>query len=319
MNRNMSWKLIREVRWASLGVLLLVAPAFAQSEVTLKGAIDFHTHSGPDSAKRVIDADDLAKLVKESGMRGLVLKNHHESTAAVAYLVRKQYPGVEIFGGITMDLSNGGINLDAVKNMVDVSGHYGRVIWLPTQDAEADWKSRQGTPRATPEFVPVVKDGKLVPKVVGLIDYIVKEHPEVVFETGHISAEQALLVVHEARRRGVKHVVATHPMYRMVNMSVAQMKEVAKDGAFIELVADSTVSGPMPRVTFKDMADVIKQVGAKYIILSTNSGSPRTPPVPLHPAGMLEFMQELHKAGIPVADIDLMAKTNPALLLELKP
>ena len=35
-------------------------------------------------------------------MRGLVLKNHYESTAALAYVVRKEVPGIEIFG---VDLS----------------------------------------------------------------------------------------------------------------------------------------------------------------------------------------------------------------------
>jgi hypothetical protein len=36
-------------------------------------------------------------------------------------------------------------------------------------------------------------------------------------------------------------------------------------------------------------------------------------------AGMLEYMQGLHKLGISVADINLMAKTNPAIVLGLKP
>jgi hypothetical protein len=37
------------------------------------------------------------------------------------------------------------------------------------------------------------------------------------------------------------------------------------------------------------------------------------------PQGMLDFMNALRQEGIPVADINLMAKTNPALLLGLKP
>ena len=77
---------------------MLAVPGYGQSEpeLNLKGAIDFHVHSSPDSVPRSIDADDLARLAKESGMRGLVLKNHFESTAAIAYMVRKEVPGIEV-------------------------------------------------------------------------------------------------------------------------------------------------------------------------------------------------------------------------------
>jgi hypothetical protein len=50
----------------------------------LKGAVDIHTHSDPDTVPRSIDAIDLAKLARARGMRGLVLKNHYESTASLA-------------------------------------------------------------------------------------------------------------------------------------------------------------------------------------------------------------------------------------------
>jgi hypothetical protein len=39
----------------------------------------------------------------------------------------------------------------------------------------------------------------------------------------------------------------------------------------------------------------------------------------LHPQALLDFMEALHKEGISVADINLMAKTNPALALGLAP
>jgi hypothetical protein len=37
------------------------------------------------------------------------------------------------------------------------------------------------------------------------------------------------------------------------------------------------------------------------------------------PQGMLDFMNALRREGISVADINLMAKTNPARLLNLAP
>ena len=48
-------------------------------------------------------------------MRALVLKNHYESTASLAYLVRKEVPGIEIYGGIALNRTVGGVNPAAVE------------------------------------------------------------------------------------------------------------------------------------------------------------------------------------------------------------
>ncbi len=314
MGSQISCMRIKQLRWAWFCLFFLAVPAHGQSEINLNGAIDFHVHSGPDRTPRSIDADDLARLAKQSGMRGLVLKNHYESTAALAYMVRKQVPGIEVFGGITMDLSNGGINIDAVKELMAMQGGWGRVVWLPTQDAENDVKGR----KSSDPFVPVSKDGHLVPSVLELIDFIAQHH-DLVFETGHISAEEVLLVTHEAHQRGVTHVVVTHAMYYLENMTIPQMQQAARDGAYLEFDADGPMVGPQPRHTMADYAEAIRQVGPQSCILATNFGAIRKPPVPLHPQGLLDFMEALHKEGISVADINLMAKTNPALALGLKP
>src|SRR5450432_1413597 len=151
--------------WISICIFLAVAaPAHGQPKLNLKGAIDFRAHASPDSMDRSIDADDLAKLAKASGMRGLVLKNHWESTAALAYLLRKQFPGLEVFGGVVLDRSVGGINLEAVKRMAMMKGGFGRVVWLPTFDAVAftSWvkKDGKGKPYST-TLVPISRNGRL--------------------------------------------------------------------------------------------------------------------------------------------------------------
>src|SRR5579863_357426 len=84
-------------------------------ENPLAGVIDIHVHSAPDSVPRSIDAIDLARMAKSRGMRGLVLKNHYEPTASLAYVVRKEVPGIEVFGGVDLNLSVGGMNPSAVE------------------------------------------------------------------------------------------------------------------------------------------------------------------------------------------------------------
>src|SRR5262249_37235930 len=124
-------------------VLLLIAALVTGQQVgknnsntVLTGTIDIHVHSDPDSRPRSIDALDVAKLARSKGMRGIVLKNHYDPTGGLAYLVRKDVPGLEVFGGIDLNLTVGGINPAAVAHMTEVSGGLGRFVWMPTFDAE---------------------------------------------------------------------------------------------------------------------------------------------------------------------------------------
>ena len=310
--------LISQFGWVWIVLILLPASSYGQSDSasTVKGAIDFHVHQGPDSVDRAIDADDLARLAKKTGMRGMVMKNHWEDTAALVYMVRKEVPGIELFGGITQDLAVGGINLEAVKHMVATKGGWGRVVWLPTFDAENAVKYAKGTG----PFVRVSENDHLLPNVLGLIDFIAQHH-DMVLETGHISAEEVGMVVHEARQRGVAHIVVTHAMAAPVRMTIPQMQAAAQDGAFIEFVYGATL-GANPVVSISDYARAIRAVGSKSCIVATDFGSVQMPPEPqrpLEPQGLLDFMAALHKEGISVADINLMTKTNPALALGLMP
>src|SRR5689334_11091298 len=181
---------------------MLLAAAAARAQLT--GVVDIHCHTDPDSVPRSIDAIDLARLAKQAGMRGLVLKNHYESTASLAYIVRKIVPGLEVFGGIDLNRSVGGINPAAIERMVLVKGNYGRVVWLPTFDAENQVRySKENRP-----FVSVTRNGELTPEVREVIALAVKHN--LTLETGHSSAAECLTIVREAKRAGVKNVVVTH-------------------------------------------------------------------------------------------------------------
>src|SRR5215469_2722738 len=285
-----------------------VFSALCYAQNPLAGVIDFHVHADPDSLPRSIDAIDLARLAKQRGMRGLVLKNHYEPTASLAYLVRKEVPGLEVFGGIDLNRTVGGVNPAAVEHMVMMKGGWGRVIWMPTFDAENQVRySKENRP-----FVAVAKEGKLLPEVQQVIALAVKNH--LLLETGHSSAEEGLLIVREARRQGVEHVVVTHAMKAPVHMSIPQMQEAAKTGAYIEIDYGGLM-GRNPEFRIADYAKAIRAVGPRYCILSSDLGQPGNP---LHPDGLAAFFEALRKEGFSQADIDLMSKTNPARVLGIE-
>lgn len=283
--------------------LFAAASAYGQ----LQGVIDIHVHSAPDSVARSIDAIDLAKLAKSRGMRGLVLKNHYEPTASLAFIVRKEVPGIEILGGIDLNRSVGGVNPAAIERMVLVAGGYGRVVWMPTFDAENQVRfSKQDRP-----FVSVSRNGELLPETKEVIALAAKHH--LTLETGHSSAAEGLAILREAKRQGVEHLIVTHAMLAPVHMTVAQMKEAAGLGAFIEFVYNG-VFGSGKEFEMREYADAIRQIGARSCILSSDMGQVGNP---LHPDGLQAFFAGLLKEGVSQADIKLMSQTNPARALGL--
>ena len=301
-------KRLKAAIWlASLAFFIALPALTVHAQSNVSGIIDIHAHSDPDSMPRSIDAIDLARLAKERGMRGLVLKNHYESTAALAYIVRKEVPGIEIFGGIDLNRSVGGVNPAAVERMVLMKGGWGRVIWMPTFDAENQVRySKENRP-----FVAVSRDGHLLPEVEQVIDQAAKY--KLTLETGHSSPEEGLLIVRAARQRGVQHIIVTHAMAAPVRMTIAQMKQAAGDGAYIEFVYSATL-GASAVVSIADYAAAIRAIGASSCILSSDLGQSQNT---LHPDGMALFFQALRKEGISQADIDVMSKTNPAKALGL--
>jgi hypothetical protein len=288
-------------------VLLLVVCAALSASGQLNGVIDIHVHSDPDSVPRSIDAIDLAKLAKARGMRGLVLKNHYESTASLAYIVRKEVPGLEVFGGIDLNRSVGGVNPAAVERMVMVKGGWGRVVWMPTFDAENQVKySKEQRP-----FVSVARNGELLPETKQVIALAAKN--QLMLETGHSSPQEGLMIVREAERQGVEHIVVTHAMLAPVHMTVAQMREAGDLGAYIEFVYNG-VFGPGKEYEIRDYARVIREIGAKSCILASDMGQVGNP---LHPDALAAMFAGLRKEGISQADIELMSATNPARALGL--
>ena len=269
---------------------------------TLTGAIDMHAHSDPDGTARSIDAIDLAKLAKGRGMRAIVLKNHYEPTASLAYIVRKEVPGIEVFGGISLDLTVGGVNPAAVEWMTKVKGGLGKVVWLPTFDSE-----NQAAPAGRP-FASVVRDGVVTQEVGQVIALAAKNH--LVLETGHSSPAEALIIIREAKKQGVENVMVTHAMSTPVNMSIADMQAAAKLGAYLELVWVRPGSEAAAQYV-----KAIRAVGPEYIVLSSDLGQANNP---VHPEGLLAMYQYLVSQGISVGEIDRMAKVNPAKLLGLK-
>ena len=289
-------------------LLIVLAAACGQlSAQTLDGVVDIHAHCDPDSMPRSIDAIDLAKLARDRGIRSLVLKNHYEPTESLAFLVRKVVPGIELFGGIALNRTVGGVNPAAVERMTRVKGGWGRVVWMPTFDAENQVRySKESRP-----FVRVSKEGTLLPEVREVLALIAKN--KLTLATGHSSPAEDLMLIREARRMGITSIVVTHAMLPPVGMSIEQMREAARLGAYIEFVYNALI-GSTKAFELPEYAGAIRAVGPEHCILSSDLGQAGNP---LHPDGLEAFFAALRSQGFTVSEIERMAKANPARLLGL--
>jgi hypothetical protein len=274
----------------------------------LNGAIDIHVHSAPDSTERSVDGLEAAIMARAHGMRGLVLKNHYDPTAPLAYMVRKQVAGLEVFGGIDLNLPVGGMNPAAVEHMTQVSGGYGRLVWMSTFDAENQVRySKENRP-----FVSVSRGGEILQATKDVIAVIAKH--QLVLATGHVSADEGLMLLREGRRQGVQHLVVTHAMNAPITMNVGQMQEAARLGAFLEFVGGTMLSADAPARVDR-FADAIRKIGPEFCILASDLGQKGNP---LPADGFAAFILALKARGFSDLDLDRMSKQNPARLLGLQ-
>jgi hypothetical protein len=279
----------------------------AETASALGGAIDIHVHAEPDSIARSLDAVEAARQAKASGMRAIVLKNHYESTAGLAYIVGREVPGIDVFGGVDLNLTVGGINAAAVEYMATTTGGQGRIVWMPTFDSENQVRfSEEERP-----FVSVSQDGALLPAVTEVIA-VIAQH-DLVLATGHSTPQEGLMLLREGRRQGVRQMVVTHGMNPPILMSVPQMQEAAALGAFIEFVGSNIGEDGGP-ARMDRFADAIRQIGPEFCILSSDLGQVGNPlPAP----GFGAFLGAMRMRGFSDEDVDRMSRRNPATLLGL--
>lgn len=292
---------LRRLVPAPVLALLLVPVAGWAQEAEVAGVIDLHVHVAPDSrGPRSVNGFEAAQMARRHGMRAILIKNHYTETASQAYLVSEIVPGIDVYGGIVLNRSVGGINPVAVESMASTTGRLGRMVWLPTFDSE------HNSPDS--DNVPITRNGELLPEVVEVFD-VMREY-DLALATGHVSPEEALLAIREARAAGVERIVVTHPSSGLVDMSVEMQRAAADLGALLEY----TVSAALGPGSFEAFTRQIREVGLEDVVLTTDYGQVGNP-VPAD--GMRAILPRLRAAGFSQAEIDTMTRRNPARLLGL--
>jgi hypothetical protein len=287
----------------------------------LKDSIDLHLHAGPSLFPRLMDAKETAEVAKASGMRGIVIKHHHTPTVERGYFVQKAVPEVEVYGGVTLNYSAGGLNPFAVDSSLNLGG---KIVWMPTVDAQnhkahfgelGKYGSRLDYKKpniyAKMEGITILDENRYLKPEVGEILDIVSDH-DAVIATSHLDNNESKALVEETRRRSVKTVV-THVNFITAALSLEDQKWMADKGAYLELCY-SSLSPAWRSTSIDEVVHIIEEVGPEHYILASDLGQVHNP---TPPEGMRIYISMLLERGIDYDSIRLMVKDNPERVLGL--
>lgn len=268
----------------------------------LDGVIDLHVHAGPDVRPRKSTVLELARAARDAGMRGFLFKNHHAPTVVSAAVLREANPGLEVFGGLALNESVGGLNPAAVEAALKMGA---AEIWMPTLDAAHERAFRGQTGSG---ITVLTNNGELTGAVHEIIRLIAER--DVILGFGHLSLPEMQAVLRAARESGVARILVNHPEINFLNLSPSAQRELAGPGVYFERCYVRANSA----VDWDGFAAGIRAIGVESTVLATDLGQPDYPdPV----AGMSEMLRELARRGFSQSELKVMACRNPALLLGL--
>lgn len=282
----------------------------------LRGAIETHVHSAPDVVPRRLDDFELAQQAREAGLRAIVLKSHHTLTADRVQHVRKAVPGIETFGGLSLNYPVGGLNPIAVETALNFGA---RVIWMPTFHAAnhvAKMKHVGSSPLlaalgSCPDdgITILTSDGQVKPVVHEILKLIAER--DAVLATGHLAPLETERLVDAALAVGVRRIVVTHPELDLIAMPLDMQVRLAQKGVMLERCFIVTTMG----FNTKQLAEAIRAVGTDSTIMATDFGQLVNPP-PVE--GLRAYVRAMLDEGFSSTEIERMVQYNPAKLLGLE-
>jgi len=196
-----------------------------------RGMTDLHTHAAPSLLPRHGDDRTTAAAEHAVGFSTVVLKAHEGSTVE-----RAAAAGDGVYGGIVLNSPVGGANPDAVEVAARLGG---RVVWMPTVSARTH-KAGATSPELSVHrgfelgAVDVLgEDGALLPRWHDVLD-VVSAH-DLLLASGHLSADETVVLFRQARRHGVQRLMVNHPKMAFLHWNDEAAAALQELDAHLEL------------------------------------------------------------------------------------
>jgi hypothetical protein len=294
-----------------------------------------------------VDPFQAAIEARDAGMQAIVYMDVFEMSNGTAWLVNRQIPDFQTYGGLILNTVYGGMNPRAVKTAL----YYGDGAKYVSFGAHSTYFQAAREGRVVDgEYVPL---SKLYPEFKKELDMcieiplekkpgenldeilrLIAAKPHVYMITGHTSVDESIRLVDLAEEYGIEKVIVSSAVVKEATMD--ELQYITEKNAFIEYtLAAYTHTTTIPKTHYyvereyasidegmsgevsggvKHVAEQIEELGAQHCILSTDFGV-YTLPTPLE--GLREFIACLMDFGITNDDLTKMVKTNPEKLLGL--
>lgn len=299
-------------------------PALAgQVAALLDGAVDLHCHSGPAVMPRTLDHYEAMRDAEAARFRALVYKDHFYPGMAQAALLQRMFPEnrLQLFSGIALNNSNGGINPHAVDHALKFGA---RIVWMPTMSAAnhvakalSDATNFPKPARKLLDPVPLTilgGDGRLTDETLQVIDLVAEA--DIILAGGHLHISEQHLLFEAARARGVRKMLVNHPTH-LIDCTDADIRQLAGMGIYLEHSIVMFIEGMTRKRKFpiEEALRLIDVAGADRTLFCSDLGLEGSP-VPVD--GYRFFVQELIGRAVPDATIRKIIAANGAALLNLE-
>lgn len=252
----------------------------------LKGFFDTHVHTAPDVKNRIQDDIELALSAKDADMGGVVIKSHIEPTSGRS-LIASKLTGFDVYGGVTLNKSVGGLNPFAVKSSADMGGKF---VWFPTvnyPNISMDWDSIE-------DILNIIADNKMI------------------LATGHLKPDDIFKLIDMAHSTGIWRILVNHPQTKVVNASIDEQIEMSRH-AYLEQCFVACME-KHDNINQKEFASVVQSVGTKNCVMATDFGQTHNP---LPVQGLEMFVNSMLDNGLSMSDIRVMCIENPEKLIRI--
>jgi hypothetical protein len=214
------------------------------------------------------------------------------------------------YGGIVLNFFSGGLNPDSVEMAARLGA---KTVWLPSHDS-AHHNRVIGDP-GTHWIELLDENDKPVPELYKIFEIIAAN--DMILDPCHASTKQRFVVIREAKKVGVKHFMITHPNWNVTKMTIDQMIEISRMGAYIGIFAYGDLPNfNNPKCDPRYFLECINLIGTDHIFIASDLGTiVNMPPV----EGMKLFARILLATGMNKREIRKMVVDNPRRLLGLDP
>jgi hypothetical protein len=250
-----------------------------------------------------------------AGMAGILFKDHCFPTYAAVSCLNHQQPdsATRAYSALVLNPTVGGFNPLAVEGALKAGTD---MICFPTYatDRHILIRGKARLPLPLPAGFGGMNirgaDGLILPEVYEILD-LVREH-DAVLATGHLSAEETLVLVDLAAERKLDRILVSHASEPVPGLDMEEQRRAAARGAIIEhslLVCSAAMTHPVPIAMVLEQA---RAIGFDRVILSSDYGKLSLGPVV---KGFATALQSCVEAGLSDTELDMAIRHNPEALL----